>query len=611
MHLIVEGKNASHRFRVALTEGSVFRLGRAASCDVTVPFDLTVSREHANLCWKNGRLRVTCLPNARNSLLYQDAVFREICIAANDSFVIGSTKFAVGLPGNHDSTGDTVEVPAIKAPFDSDVPKANWAMQSYSPGELQHVEFHNAAQQIQLLSRLPDLISDAHSDADLGHALSGLLIEAIPQAVAVAVIRFDVSQIPDTSEELNRFPKPLTMRVQTRDDFVGRFRPSRRVIQQALQEKNTVLHFWRDGAPETRATISPGLDWAVCAPVHSDACRGWCMYLSGTGTRHGALLSEEHLAPDVRFIELVAQFIGSVRQVRMLQEEKTRLSAFFSPKVVDSLALGNGHNLEPAERDITVLFCDVRGFSRKAEQNQENLVELLSSVRHALGLMVDGILEFDGTIADFQGDAALGFWGWPVALEYGPIPACRAALAIQRRFRAASLECGSLLKDYAIGIGIAHGRAVAGQIGTEKQSKVGVFGPVVNQCARLESFTKQFGVTICIDAATAEFVDRYLPDSEGRLRSLARVRPHGMDNAVDVHELLPPVGEAPEMTWHTIRASAAARDAIVCGQWSDALEVLRTIPDDDGCKQFLLDHMSQFDNIPPGDWDGAFQLSSK
>ena len=245
-----------------------------------------------------------------------------------------------------------------------------------------------------------------------------------------------------------------------------------------------------------------------------------------------------------------------------------------------------------------------------AEQNRNNLAGLLHSVRQALGVMVDGILEFDGTIADFQGDAAMGFWGWPVALEYGPIPACRAALAIHRHFRDAAQQ-DKLLQEYSIGIGIAHGRAIAGQIGTDRQSKVGVFGPVVNQCSRLESMTKQFGVSICIDAATADFVDRYFPESEGRMRPLANVRPHGMNTAIDVYQLLLPEKEAPELSQQMLKDSATARDAVNTGQWNKAFEALARIPDNDGLKQFLIQQMSAFNYKAPADWDGIFSLSTK
>jgi adenylate cyclase len=164
------------------------------------------------------------------------------------------------------------------------------------------------------------------------------------------------------------------------------------------------------------------------------------MYVSGHGTRANSVyVSEADLESHVRFTELVAQFIGSVRQVRLLQDERSRLNSFFPTQVIDSLTNGSkSRSLDPAEREITVLFCDVRGFSKKAERFKDDLLGLLGSVRAALGIMVDGILEQDGTIADFQGDDALGFRGWPVELKYGPIPAFRAALAIQKKSEEAS-----------------------------------------------------------------------------------------------------------------------------------------------------------------------------
>ena len=606
VQLSVKGKSASRVAPFILTEGAIVRLGRAPGCDLTIPFDPAVSRKHADLCWQRGRLRVTCLPTARNSLRHQNVSVREVDVQIGQTFTIGSTIFSLrDVPAASD-VPDTVELQIARQPAEK------WTTQTYTPGQLEKVEFHNADQQLQLLTRLPELISEAQSDTEFGLALCGLLMEAIPQADAVAVARFDMTQIPPQGDSLDDFPRPLIMRVQTREDFTGSFTPSRRIIQQALNELSSVLHIWRSSAMSAGATVSPGLGWAACAPVRADACRGWCMYVSGHGTRHGGgYISEAELAPDLRFTELVAQFIGSVRQVRLLQEEKTRLNAFFSPNVIDSLTVDSRlADLDPAERDVTVMFCDVRGFSRKAEQNRNNLATLLQSVRQALGVMVDGILEFDGTIADFQGDAAMGFWGWPVALEYGPIPACRAALAIHRHFSAASQE-NELLEGYSIGIGIAHGRAIAGQIGTSRQSKVGVFGPVVNQCSRLESMTKQFGVSVCIDAATAEFVDRYFPESEGRLRPLAAIRPHGMNTPINVCQLLPSEKEAPEISGQTLKDSRAVRDAVVAGEWDAAVEIMRRIPDSDGLKQFLLHQMDACGNKPPPDWDGVFSLSTK
>ena len=90
------------------------------------------------------------------------------------------------------------------------------------------------------------------------------------------------------------------------------------------------------------------------------------MYVSGHGTRANSVyVSEADLESHVRFTELVAQFIGSVRQVRLLQDERSRLNSFFPTQVIDSLTNGSkSRSLDPAEREITVLFCDVRGFSK-------------------------------------------------------------------------------------------------------------------------------------------------------------------------------------------------------------------------------------------------------
>ena len=238
----------------------------------------------------------------------------------------------------------------------------------------------------------------------------------------------------------------------------------------------------------------------------------------------------------------------------------------------------------------------MRGFSKKSEQFHDNLQELLNCVRAALSAMTGGILENDGTIADFQGDAALGFWGWPVVLDEGPIPACLAALAVQAEFNKPHGEQG-LLEGFTVGVGIAHGRAIAGQIGTRQQAKVGVFGPVVNQGSRLEGMTKQFGVGICIDEATADFVRRLLPREVARVRKLARVRPKGMGMPVTVSELLPPVGPNSAVTDVTIEYHEAAVDAIIAGDWNQAREILEVLPGD-GPKQFLLDRMLEYNDLP-------------
>jgi adenylate cyclase len=405
--------------------------------------------------------------------------------------------------------------------------------------------------------------------------------------------------------------RPSMMRVAVRDGFSGRFRPSRRMVSKALQEGSSVMHIWsEDEEDDGQFTMTGSLDWAFCIPITSESCRGWCLYVSGEGGGlNGGVVSEDALKGDLRFTELVSQFIGSIRQVRLLEEHKTQLSSFFSPTVMESLTGKDAQAaLQPSEREVSVLFCDVRGFSLKSEKLQDQLLQLLQSVKAALGVMANSIVEHDGAIADFQGDAALGFWGWPVA-SVGPIPACRAALKINQEFNSPS-EPNELLEGFSVGIGVAHGNAIAGEIGTENQMKIGVFGPVVNQGARFESMTKQFGVTICIDEITAKYVRHEMPTSEARVRTLARVRPKGMGTAITVSELIPPASES-DILDETIAGFEKAIEHVTAGDWDTAIEIFKSLPEADAPAQALIAKLADYGNKPPADWDGAFSLTKK
>ena len=568
--------------QIDLVEATVMRFGRAPKNGWAIPWDLQISREHADIQWTDGRLKVTCTAGAANPIIYDGRLQREINVSLGETFRIGTTEFRIAPPrqgaeapqavASHSlnrpqsnqvtlevSGEDSVHLKRSDSQKPQDQPEIELAEVEgdveehfYAANDLKHMQFAEPKRQMELLANLPRMITAAESDVELALKLAGLLLDAIPQAVAVAVVHYDesvVAQLKQSTSEQPDLPGPALMRVQTRETYEGRFVPSRRLLCRALKRTESNMHIWAGEAGGTEFTMSGSLNWAFCTPIAAESCTGWCLYVSGEGGKDGkSLVSEDDLKGDLRFTELLAQFIGSIRQVRRLQEQKTQLSSFFSPKVIQSLTGRSAADvLKPSERDITVMFCDVRGFSKKAEQHRDNLQELLKCVRAALSAMTGGILDNDGTIADFQGDAALGFWGWPVALEEGPIPACLAALAVRTEFNRMPEEQG-LLEGFSVGVGIAHGRAIAGQIGTRQQAKVGVFGPVVNQGSRLEGLTNQFGVGICVDEATAEFVRRLLPRKKGRIRKLACVRPKGMDTAIIVSELLPPFGHLSKVT---------------------------------------------------------------
>lgn len=620
--LVATGLTQEGHFEQELTEGQSVRIGRKPASGWAVTWDKQISREHADIVWDGVALKVTCLAAARNPIVFGDAPVRSAVITPGKTFVIGQTKFTLVGPV---AVAEGMSTPEATGDVDE---------HSFNRDDLKGFQFRDAGQQIELLSELPAILDESPTDADFAAKIVELLMEGIPASDAVAVVQYDIPNLDDDDDDddddgtagtetmaavatvaagFSILPdKPSMMRVATRDGYEGRFRPSRRLVLSALTRQESIVHLWNDESDEggdagPQFTVSDDLDWAFCTPILSESTRGWCLYVSGITEGN---IEEGDLGGDLRFAELMAQFIASVRHVRSLQEHQTQLSSFFSPKVIESLTGENSHMaLVPQERDISVLFCDVRGFSRKSEQFRDDLHMLLACVREALSVMANGILDADGTIADFQGDAALGFWGWPVALDEGPVPACRAALEIEKVFIGDD-DRGGLLEGFSVGLGVAHGNAIAGHIGTPKQAKVGVFGPVVNQGARLETMTKQYGVSICIDEQAAKYCRKFLKPEEGRLRKLAHVRPKGMDTSIVVTELVQPLGTPGTPSNEHIAAFEEAVKAVVLGQWSSAIEQLNALPDD-GAKDFLIRHMAEFNNKPPEDWDGAFSLAKK
>src|SRR4029453_769896 len=162
----------------------------------------------------------------------------------------------------------------------------------------------------------------------------------------------------------------------------------------------------------------------------------------------------------------------------------------------------------------------------------------------ALSVMTEAITNQYGTIGDFVGDAAMGFWGWPKVgsasrdLTEAIKAACKAADILRERLHQKARGTGPLA-GFACGMGIAAGDVVAGMLGTEDQRKIGVFGPVVNRAARLESMTKQFGVSILIDQTTATLLVRSDTNLQQQVRYLGTVLPVGMGQPLKVFELMP------------------------------------------------------------------------
>jgi adenylate cyclase len=334
--------------------------------------------------------------------------------------------------------------------------------------------------------------------------------------------------------------------------------------------------------------------------------------MTAPGNRDATLAATDDLQDDLKFAELTATTMAMLRQTRLLQRRQDSLRPFFSPIVRHALATRDPDQvLAPREVQVSVMFCDLRGFSRQSEDSSDQLLELLRRVSDALGVMTHHILNRNGVVGDFHGDAAMGFWGWPLEQPDSVRHAAAAALAIRAEFEKSAALSDHPLSGFRAGIGLCTGRAVAGRIGTVDQVKVTVFGPVVNLAARLESMTKQLQASILIDETTAQRIKAEVPTEIARVRRVAKVLPLGMKKPLMVSELLPP--ESPDflLTNQHVQAYEKALDSFQDGNWGEAFRLLHQVPAEDRVKDFLTVLIAQHGRTAPPDWSGYIKLAEK
>ena len=589
-HLVAQGNQPHYRWRRSVPDGKEVILGRAAGA-WSVPWDEHISRKHVRLRWVADHLSVQILPEVANPVFLRGSRVESCEITAGEHFVIGSTTFTLS---------------DAKANVSLDVPRPV-TEQTFSPEYLRQVQFRNANQRIDVLTRIPEIISSASNQTELLGRIVNVLLSGIHRAAAVAIVSAD-----DGDDK----QRPQVLHWDRRQISDKEFQPSAQLIRQAIQQSESVVYLWtsrsQDGSSDY--TVHAELDWAYTTPVAGDACRGWAIYVAGRFLADGESRVSEpgDLRDDLKFTELAASTLGNLLDVRNLERRQAGLSQFFSPVVLDALVGKDPDKvLAPHETEVSVLYCDLRGFSRKSEQAADDLLGLLERVSRALGVMTRHILEQGGVVGDFHGDAAMGFWGWPIPQSDSIERACKAALEIRAEFETAGRRAKDPLTDFRIGLGIATGRAVAGKIGTVDQVKVTVFGPVVNLASRLEDMTKSLRVGILLDEYTAKYIRENIPLDTARVRRLAVVRPYGMRQSLEVSELLPPVSDYPQLTDQHLADFEQAVDALLAGDWNSAFECLHRVPADDRAKDFLTVLIAQHNRTAPDDWDGIIPIGGK
>ena len=227
-------------------------------------------------------------------------------------------------------------------------------------------------------------------------------------------------------------------------------------------------------------------------------------------TRHGVLIDPitPSLSAGFVFLAGVGQLYGQKRQ--QVKEIRSAFGRFVSPAVVARLAEHPEQlQLGGQQRDLTLMFCDIRSFTTLSEGF--DAVELSQFLNEYLSPMTDAILKETGTVDKYMGDAIMAFWNAPLDDPAHGVHAVRTALEMRETlvrlnagWKDRALTAGRTFHKVKFGIGLNTGECSVGNMGSNLRFDYSALGDEVNIASRLEGASKQFGVDIVASAATRD-----------------------------------------------------------------------------------------------------------
>lgn len=335
---------------------------------------------------------------------------------------------------------------------------------------------------------------------------------------------------------------------------------------------------------------------SVCAPVKA-LTEGVDSVRSGDLSRRVEVKSSDELGLLGHAFNEMADGLQEKEQVRNL------LGKVVSEEIASEL-LANKIELGGEEKEITVLFCDIRNFTEICETiaPQKVLVRLNNFFSEAAKI----IESHQGVIDKYMGDALMALFGAPIKHGNEESRAIGVALEMQETIHRVMSEQDQSEKPLNFGIGIASGQTLVGNMGSENRLNYSVIGDGVNVAARLEGLTKFYEIPILVNETVANNASQYT------YRWIDRIRAKGKKQAINIYQPLSSNEIAAKHELLDLHHSSV--EAYLAAEWDSAEKgfiSLKEQCDNKKLYQIYLDRINDCREKQLTDWDGIFTHTTK
>jgi adenylate cyclase len=402
------------------------------------------------------------------------------------------------------------------------------------------------------------------------------------------------------------------------------------ILESVLTNATLSAPDWSKLAEMTAALII-GMALVVLAPMLGP---GWLL-LSGAAIVSALIgtswyyFTQQRLLIDFTFpllsslvIYLTLVFTNFVKEQAQRRQIRSAFGQYLSPTLVEQLAQSPEKLVLGGEqREMTIMFSDVRGFTTISEIYKDDPQGLTALMNSFLTPLTNAIIDRKGTIDKYMGDAIMAFWNAPIDDPSHELNACEAALDMLDRVATLNLQREEAAKagntpfvPLQIGVGINTGKCVVGNMGSDLRFDYSVLGDSVNLASRLEGQCKSYGLPIILGSRTANIAkDKFAMLELDFIAVKGKKEPEVVYALVGREDM---IGSERFERWREINMKMLSRYR--GREWDAALGAIEEGRAADSEGRFTTLYAVYAERIrafqivpPPDDWDGAYALESK